>query len=94
MPDDPEPGEDRRGCDVCRGRPVRALILWNADVDRFRAEVTAGRSGLAVEQQIAGAGAAAAARMLLRPEGVCGEVVTLPDGRCSITEHGGADDPG
>ena len=34
---DAEPGEDSSTCPVCKGRPVRCIVLWNADVDAIKA---------------------------------------------------------
>ncbi len=71
MPDDPEPGEDRVGCPVCMGKPVRCLVLWNTDVELARYEQ-------ALPQALAGMAMGwgrDALDLAGRPDAVCGRIV-------------------
>ena len=72
---DAEPGEDSSTCPVCKGRPVRCIVLWNADVDAIKAS----REGGPPASREGGVGAAAicAADLLERPAVACGRVLRV-----------------
>ena len=79
FPDDPEPGAKDADCPVCRGRPVRVIVLWNDAVDRMA--VTRGMGGphvanaLAQRHQIVGEVATVAADLVERKDAACGSIL-------------------
>ena len=76
---DADPAEESIGCPVCKGRPVRVLVLWNRELDILRDArdpASGGKiDGSHVRPLMAGAAAIAAADIAERPASVCGRLL-------------------
>ena len=72
FPDDPKETGDAAACPVCRGRPVRVLVLWNDAVDKHADPVFA--SAQTIRHAVAGEAALVAADLVARKDGACGSV--------------------